>query len=165
MAVLPVCCSMSEMGTFFLSSSSQQPDGQCPMASARWPSNPMARARWPVPDGLCVSGRASRWPVPVWPSNPEASACLAEHPDGLCLSGRATRWRVPDGLCLCGRATRWPVHVWSSNRMACACLAEHPDGLCLYGRATRWPVAACRATFVFEPKRIRTSKSTTYGID
>ena len=86
----------------------EQPDGQCPMADH--------------PDGLCLSGRASRWPVP----------------DGLCLSGRATRWPVPDGLCLSGRATRWPVPVWPTIPMACACLAEHPEGQCPM-QAPVWP--------------------------
>ena len=54
----------------------EQLDGECPMACACVAEQP---------DGLCMSGRATGWPVPVWPSIPMACACMAEQHDGLWL--------------------------------------------------------------------------------
>ena len=140
---------MSEMGTLFLSSSSQHPMGE--LGAREAPTT----ADWPVPvrptiprtcaclaehpDGQCPMACACLAEHPDGQC-PMACACLAEQPDGQCLSGRPFRWPVPvwpsipKASARCkrqsGRATRWPVPVWQTIPMASACLGEHPDGQC-----------------------------------
>ena len=140
---------MSEMGTLFLSSSSQHLMGELGAREAPttpdwpvpvWPIITMASARWPVPVWPSIPMASARWPVPVWPSNPMACACLAEQPDACaCLADH------PDGPCLSVRASRWPVPAvctmayayLPTNPMASACLCLVHDGLCLPGALHR----------------------------